>query len=210
MCISHRLSPPCLCWCHDPAESPQLQGSEFSRNSKALDPSTRTTPGWRLTVGDVGLAGESGSCVFLGLENEPLEGGVYTPGKLTWISQKWGALDKISNDMGHFLASMLNGPGCVSYRKRWIIPCFVMSPKELWNKPRPETVVSWEFFCADHLPWNQDWIQAFQPKALVNHIWNWFDIVESRKMSWKLTFPMEIDGWKMKFLLKMAHFQGTC
>ena len=61
-----------------PAESPQLQGSEFSHNSKALDPSTRTTPG-DATVGDVGASGGSRGVALNGLENEPLEGGGNDP-----------------------------------------------------------------------------------------------------------------------------------
>ena len=64
-----------------PAESPQLQGSEFSRNSKALDPSTRTTP-------RDGNSATSGSCVKWAWKMDHLKVGETTPGKLTWISQK--------------------------------------------------------------------------------------------------------------------------
>ena len=171
-----------FCWCHSFAESPQLQGSEFSRNSKALDPSTRTTPFGTETGGRrVGAL----RCERAWKMNHLKVGCTRPLGKRTWISKKMKGLGQCIFKFWMiwaifwFLCYMVRG--VFPIENGGCFPCFVMSPKELWNKPRAETVVSWEFFCADHLPWNKDWIQAFQPKALVNHIWNWSDIVESRK-----------------------------
>ena len=49
------------------------------------------------------------------------------------------------------------------------------------------------------------------PDILPKHSFFKFCVRRTEKWlnSWKLTYPLEIDGWKMKFPFKMVAFQGT-
>ncbi len=90
---------------------------------------------------------------------------------------------------------------CISYWKFGFSNAMLvfrgeMSPKKIWTKTQPETIFSWESFCAYHLPWNRSLIKVYQPKALINHNWNWCDIVESRKYTLKTKISPE--NWWLK------------